>query len=327
MVDMVRRITPRHKTITLKATALLRTIVTVMTEVARARPAKGNLESTIPQDRPRRRGDAPHVNRPSISLVSHVSSQFRSSRYVTFAMFDRVVDDLPLLHSSQTFPGMSPSHLLSPMLTSQGRRRLWAIPGRTCIRTKTSPPTSLNVPNVARQNSSGIGPRSRSTDLTASVSFHSHISPTSMGRKCPLDMRRSTKTEISCRTERTSSVRLTKSSKAVKAPREAGERNSRLPKGANATDRPKPLPANHCTNHHHTRTTADATTTTKNRGAGIEDGPEIGRPKGIQGILRQDPANRTAIRDHRRSIPTTNRITSHLPRPLRTRHHHNSPHQ
>ena len=82
-MDMARRIMPRHKTITLKVTALLRTLVTATTVGAHARPAKGNLESTTTQDRPRRSGDVPRVNLPSILLVSHFISQLRSSRYVT----------------------------------------------------------------------------------------------------------------------------------------------------------------------------------------------------------------------------------------------------
>jgi len=247
-------------------------------------------------------------------------------------MYGRVIDGCPLLRSSQTFPGMFPNLLLLPTLISQERRRLWAIPGRICIRIQTNPPISLNVPNAVRRSSSGTGRRSKSMDLMANVSFLSHISPTSMGRKCLRAMRRSTKTEISCRTERTLSVRLTKSSKAVRALREAGERNSRLPKGASATDRPKRPPANQRINHHHLhhhiRNTVDVTTTTtRNRGAGIEDGPGIGKLKGIQGIPRRVPANRTVTQGHRHSTPTTNHITSHLPHPLQTRHHLSSPHR
>jgi len=225
---------------------------------------------------------------------------------------------------------MSPSLPLLPMLTSLERRRLWAIPGPTCIQIPTSSLRSLNVPNAARQSSNGTGRQSMSTDPTAGVSFLSHTFPTSMGRKCLLGTRRSTKMEISCRTERTSSVRSTRSSKAAKVPRKIEGRNTRLPKGANATDRPTLL-TNQGTSHHsplcHTRTTTDVTTNTRNKGTGKEGGTEMGNPKEIQGILHQAPANSTGTQDHYRTIPTINLITNHLPRPLRTRHHSNNSHR
>ena len=74
MVDMVNRITPRHKAITLKAMGPLRTTTTATTALVHARPAKGNPESIIPQDYPRRREDAHHVSHPSISHVSRLRS-------------------------------------------------------------------------------------------------------------------------------------------------------------------------------------------------------------------------------------------------------------
>ena len=156
-------------------------------------------------------------------------------------------------------------------------------------------------------------------DLTASVSFPSHTSLTSMGLKCLLGTRRSMRTETSCHTVRTSSVRLMKLSKAVKEPRKTRGGNNKLQKGVNGADRPL---VSRCTSHRlrhrHTRITEDGSITIKSKEAGAKGGTVIARLKGIQGIHR-DLAISTATRDRPHSIPTIRHITNHRPHLLRAR--------